>query len=436
LKVSLIQLGCPKNIVDGEWALGRILSKGHILTSYENADAVFINTCGFIEAAKRESIEVILNCIEDKKSGKIKKIYVFGCLSERYLKELKKEFPEVDGFFPLSVLPEAEEMLSEKKKTFRKKGQIIVPDFYYKRKRLTPNHYSYVKIGDGCSHNCSFCAIPIIRGKAVSRNREGILGELKKLCEEGVKEGILISQDLTAYGRERGDSILNLLRLIEESKTPEWIRLLYLYPTSITKEFVSIVKNSKKIVHYFDIPFQHASQRVLKSMKRGGAYSSYIKIIENIRKEIPDAAIRSSFIVGFPAEKREDFNELKRFLLEASIDHAGFFAYSKEEGTEAFSLKDEVSQEEKNERIMELASIQEKIVKEKNRQKIGRKYKVLIDGFSEETDLLLQGRTYFQSPDIDGVTLINKGECKVGEFFNIKITRVIGYDILGEVAYD
>lgn len=433
MKISLIQLGCPKNVVDGEWALGTILSKGHILTDYEDAEAVLINTCGFIDSAKEESLEAILDCVERKKKGKLKKIVVFGCLSERYQKELEEEFPEVDGFFPLSALGQAEKMLSENPHKF-KKGGLAIPDFYNKRFRITPLHYSYVKIGDGCGHKCSFCAIPLIRGKSVSRSRKGIIKELKLLAEEGVKEAILVSQDTTSYGREKEDSIANLLREIESVKTPKWIRLLYLYPTSITKEFIKIASQSSKIVPYFDIPFQHASRSVLKAMNRGGDYRSYIKLIEKIRKEIPDSAIRSSFIVGFPNEKKEDFEELKRFLLEASLDHAGFFVYSNEEGTKAFKLKDSVSKEEKEERLAEVASIQEKIAKKKNAQKVGKKYEVLIEGFYEETELLLRGRTYFQAPDIDGVTLINKGECKKGEFYKVKITKTIGYDILGEVV--
>lgn len=433
MKVSLIQLGCPKNVVDGEWVLGRLLNKGNTLSDYENADVVLINTCGFIDSAKEESLQAILNCIEDKKKGKLKKIIVFGCLSERYQKELEEEFPEVDGFFPLSVLPKAERMLSESHHKF-KKGGLVVPDFYKERFRITPSHYSYVKIGDGCDHKCSFCAIPFIRGKGVSRRREGIIKELKILAEEGIKEAILISQDTTSYGRDNGDSISNLLREIESSKTPKWIRLLYLYPTSITKEFISIVSQSSKIVRYFDIPLQHASKSVLRAMKRGGDYSFYIKLIERIRKELPDACIRSSFIVGFPNENKNDFEELKRFLQEASLDHAGFFIYSNEEGTEAFKLKDGVSQKEKEERLAELASIQEKIAKKKNAQRIGKKFEVLVEGFYEETDLLLKGRTYFQAPDIDGITLINKGECQKGDFSKVKITKTIGYDILGEVV--
>ncbi|MCX7830752.1 MAG: radical SAM protein, partial [Acidobacteria bacterium] len=276
MKVSLIQLGCPKNIVDGEWALGRILSKGNILTDYNDADVVLINTCGFIESAKEESVEAILNCIEDKKKGKIKKIIVFGCLSERYKEELEKEFPEVDAFFPLSALSKAEEMLFQSPKKFEK-GFLPVPDYYENRFRITPPHYAYVKIGDGCSHKCSFCAIPSIRGKSVSRSRKGIVKELETLAEEGVKEAILVSQDTTSYGREIGESIVNLLKDIETSATPKWIRLLYLYPTAITDEFISVISDSEKILHYFDIPFQHASQKVLKAMGRGGSISSYLR---------------------------------------------------------------------------------------------------------------------------------------------------------------
>lgn len=433
MKISLIQLGCPKNVVDGEWALGTILSNGHVLTTYEKAEVVLINTCGFIDSAKEESLETIIRCVERKKKGKLKKIIVFGCLSERYQKELEEEFPEVDGFFPLSALGQAEKMILENPPKF-KKGGLVVPDFYKKRHRITPHHYSYVKIGDGCNHGCSFCAIPLIRGRSVSRSREGILKELKIHAEEGVKEAILVSQDTTSYGRERGDAITNLLKEIEIAKTPKWIRLLYLYPTSITKDFISIVANSSKILPYFDIPFQHVSKSVLKAMNRGGDYNYYIKLIERIRKVIPDSAIRSSFIIGFPNEKKEDFEELKHFLKEASLDHAGFFVYSNEEGTKAFKLKDSVSQEEKEERLAEVAAIQEKIAKKKNAQKIGKKYEILIDGFYEESEFLLKGRAYFQAPEIDGITLINKGQCEKGEFFKVKITKALCYDILGEVV--
>lgn len=433
MKVTLIQLGCPKNVVDGEWALGRILSNGNVLSDYSNTETVLINTCGFIDKAKEESLEVILNCIEDKKKGKIKKIFVFGCLAERYLEQLRREFPEVDGFFPLSVLSKPEEMILGTSSNF-KRNQLIVPNFYEKRYRITPNHYAYVKIGDGCDHKCSFCSIPLIRGKSVFRKKESIIKELELLKEDGVKEAILVSQDNTSYGKKFNESIVSLLKTIEKSKTPQWIRLLYLYPTKITEDFISVVADSQKIIPYFDIPLQHVSKEVLSSMNRGGSYSFYIKLIEKIKKKIPEAALRSTFIVGFPTEKRRDFEELKKFIIEAELDNVGFFSYSKEEGTKSYFIKDRVHKKEKELRVLEVASIQETIAKKKNSEKIGKKYKILVEGFSEESDLLLQGRTYFQSPDIDGITLINKGECQKGEFSVVKIKKVLGYDLLGEIV--
>lgn len=432
MKISLIQLGCPKNIVDGEWVLNQIVNAGNVLVSYNEAECVLINTCGFIEDAKKESLDFIAQCVKDKIEGKIKKIVVFGCLSERYRDELLKGFPEVDGFFPLSAIKNAMRMLSESGEKF-KKGNLPLPQNYYRKIRFTPSHYAYLKIGDGCNHKCSFCAIPSIRGKEKWRNLSSVVRELKSLKNEGVKEAIIVAQDTTSY-HSGENSIVDLINLIEKSECPKWVRLMYLYPTKVTNKFLEAMKNSSKIIPYFDIPLQHISKKVLSSMGRTGSFSSYINLVEKIRKSFKDSCLRSTFIVGFPTETKDDFNELKEFLKDAELDNVGFFKYSKEEGTRSFSYKDEMSEEEKEERLSEVADLQRKISLKRNKAKIGKKYEVLVDGLYEESDLLCEGRAFFQSPEIDGKIILNKGEFKIGEFHTVKITRAFEYDLVGELC--
>ncbi len=432
MKISLIQLGCPKNIVDGEWVLNQIINAGNTLVPYNKAECVLINTCGFIEDAKKESLDVIAECIKDKIEGRIKKVVVFGCLSERYREELKKGFPEVDGFFPLSAIKNAVRMLSESGEKF-KKGNLPLEENYEREMRFTPSHYSYIKIGDGCNHKCTFCAIPSIRGKEKWRKSSSIVRELKFLKDEGVKEAIIVAQDTTSY-HSGESSIVDLIKLIEKAESPEWIRLMYLYPTKVTSKFLKAMKNASKILPYFDIPLQHISKTVLSSMGRAGSYASYIALVENIRKSFKDSCIRSTFIIGFPTETRDDFNELKKFLNDAELDNVGFFKYSKEEGTKSFSYKEEISEDEKEERLSEIADLQRKISLKKNRAKVGKKYEVLVDGVCEESDLLCEGRAFFQSPEIDGKIILNKGEFKIGKFHTVKIMRAFEYDLIGELC--
>lgn len=433
MKVSLIQLGCPKNIVDGEWVLGQLVKAGHQIVPYEDCEVVLINTCGFIEEAKEESLNVIFECIEDKKRGKLKKIIVFGCLAERYLDELKKELFEVDGIFPLSVISTATEMLTFKKKRL-KRGFLPLPEKYEDRFRITPSHYAYVKIGDGCEHKCSFCVIPKIRGKSSYRPIKYIVEELEQLADEGVKEAILVSQDSLSYGKNGEENIIKLIERLEKVKTPKWIRIMYLYPTKVNEKFIKTVANSTKVLPYFDLPLQHVSKKVLKDMKRGGSYKLFLNLIEKIRKEIKEAVIRSSFIVGFPTEGKRDFLELKRFILEAELDNVGFFKYSKEEGTEAFHLKNRVKKSVKEERFEELYLLQKEIVLKKNKEKLGKIFEVLVDGPSQEIDFFSEGRAYFQAPEIDNKIFINESNIKIGEFKKVKLKNFIEYDFIGEVV--
>lgn len=435
MKIALVQLGCPKNLVDGEWVLGQLLAEGHRLVSYEEAEAVLINTCGFIADAKEESLQNILEAVELKKKGVIRRVIVFGCLSERYRDELAREIPEVDGFFPLSAISDASSMLGKPVSGGFARGKTPLPETYRPRLRLTPPHVAYVKIGEGCGHSCSFCAIPKIKGRPQSRSLRSVVEELKEASAEGVMEAILISQDTTAWQGGGGEqSLVDMIRAIGRSEAPQWVRVLYLYPSKVTSNLLEVWADSSPILPYFDIPLQHVSKKVLETMKRAGSYKSYMKLIEKIRKAFDEPCIRSSFIVGFPNEKKADHKELISFLKDAELDNVGFFEYSREEGTPACKLGDKVSSAVKRERLEEAAAVQREISARKNNAKVGRAYEVLVEGVSEESDLLLEGRAWFQAPEIDGKTYITKGKAVAGRFSSVKITDSHHYDLAGEIV--
>jgi ribosomal protein S12 methylthiotransferase len=434
VKIALVQLGCPKNLVDGEWVVGQLAAGGHSLVPYEDAEAVLINTCAFINDAKQESLEKIVEAVELKREGKIKKVIVFGCLSERYRIDLKEELPEVDGFFPISAIDRALSMLTAGDDEFPP-GKIPLPELYASRLRLTPPHLAYVKIAEGCDHLCSFCAIPGIRGKFRSRSQKAILAELKAARGEGVKEAVLVAQDSSGWkDGKSGKTLADLIEGIEKSESPDWVRVLYLYPSKVTKNLLEVWSGAGKVLPYFDIPLQHSSKSVLESMRRAGSYKSHIRLIEKIRKTVGDPCIRSSFIVGYPTEKQSDFNEMVRFLKEAELDNVGFFEYSKEEGTLSYAIPDKVGKRRREERLKELVEIQREISFAKNKARLGKKFKVLVEGVSRESDLLLEGRAYFQAPEIDGKTYITKGNAAEGAFAEVKITNAHHYDLAGEIA--
>jgi len=431
MKIGVISLGCPKNLVDTENVMGLLNLSGAELTGdIENADVILINTCGFIDAAKEESINTILEAVQLKETDKKKKVIVTGCLVERYKDELEKEIPEVDMFIDLKNEFNIPEFIGLKKEN--------VENPYINRIITTPRHTAYIKISEGCDHTCSFCAIPNIRGKHRSRSIESIVEEAKFLADTGVRELNIVSQDTSFYGVDiYGKPMLwKLINELEKVEGIDWIRLYYLYPTTVDEDFIKAIRDSEKVVRYFEMPIQHSEDRILKDMMRGYRKRRIEKILEWKEKHIPDAAIRTSVIVGFPTEKEEDFIALKEFIRNSEFDWLGVFTYSHEEGTPAYSrFEDIIPEEEKIRRRNEIVEVQEEITERKNRELIGKEVDVLIDGFSQEWETLPIGRTYRSAYDIDGVVYIETTEpLNPGQFVKIKIKDVMDrYDLIGEV---
>lgn len=426
-KVNIITLGCSKNMVDSEVLSGQLVAN-EIDTVHENDktdhNIVIINTCGFIEKAKEESINTILSNVELKKKGKLDKVYVTGCLSERYKANLEKEIPEVDAYFGTMELP-----LILKKFEADYKGELIG-----ERLLSTPQHYAYMKISEGCNRTCSFCAIPLMRGKHVSRSIESLVDEAKKLVQRGVKEIMLIAQELTYYGLDiyKERELPRLLHALADVKGLEWIRLHYAYPSKFPIEIIDVMKERKNICNYLDIPLQHASNNMLKAMKRQITREEMEDLINKIREKIPGICIRTTLIAGFPGETRADVEELKTFLEKMRFDRVGIFTYSHEEQTSAYDLEDDVPAEEKEERAREIMELQQDISLEKNLKKVGQVMKVLVD--KKEAGRYI-GRTEFDSVEVDNEVIIqSEKRLKIGEFVNVKITKAFDYDLEGEVV--
>ncbi len=419
MKIALVSLGCSKNLVDSEILLGKLRSCGVSITpNVEEADVVIVNTCGFIEDSKRESIETIIDIAD---SGK--RVIAMGCLVERYKEELSKELHEAEALFGVNSW---EEIISHLKLHPTEKA-------VHPRLISTPHSYAYLKIAEGCNRQCSFCAIPKIRGKHISRAKEDIVQEAEYLASLGVKEIDIVSQDTTYYGRDLYGKgyFIELLRELEKVKGIEWIRLLYLYPTEVDSELIEFIRNSEKVLPYFDIPLQHVSDRVLRSMRRGYTEKFIRNLIEEIYNRIPEAVIRTTFIVGYPGESHRDFEHLRRFVEEGYIHWMGVFTYSHEENTHAYSLKDDVPREEKEIRREELMRIQKEITKSKNESYIGKKLKVLVDGKAEEFPIPV-GRAYIHAPEVDGVVYIqSETPLQEGELYEVLIDRAEDYDLVG-----
>ncbi len=425
MKFSVISLGCPKNLVDTEYILGKLkASDATFVANPEEADIILINTCGFIDPAKEESIDTILEAVNLKEKDPNKKVVVTGCLVERYKEELKKEIPEVDLFVDLR-----EELKIPEKLGLKPKEETF-------RLLTTPKHTAYLKISEGCDHTCAFCAIPNIRGRHKSKPIPTLVDEAKRLADLGVKELNIVSQDTSYYGYDiYGKPMLwKLINELEKIEGIRWIRLFYLYPTTVNEEFIKQIRDHEKIVNYFEMPIQHSEDKILKDMMRGYRRKKIEQILNWKEKYIPDAAIRTSVIVGFPTETEEDFKNLKRFLRDAKFDWLGVFEYSYEEGTPAFEkYEDLIPPEEKVRRKNEITELQEKITEEKNRQLIGKQMEILVDGFSEEWEILPIGRTYRSGYEIDGITYIETTEpVKPGEFVKGTIKDVV--DLVDTVA--
>jgi ribosomal protein S12 methylthiotransferase len=424
-KINIITLGCSKNLVDSEVLMGQLRAANVdvVNDSDEPADIVVVNTCGFINDAKEESIDTILRYAEAKKDGRVGKVYVMGCLSQRYRKELEAEMLEVDGFYGVNDLPEILNAL----------GVDYKKELTGERLLTTPSHYAYLKISEGCNKKCSFCAIPLIRGKHISRPIEDLIHEAALLAEKGVKELILIAQDLTYYGYDLYGKrkLASLLESLCKIEGIEWIRLHYAYPSDFPLELADVIRNNPKICNYLDIPLQHIGDEILKSMKRGVTGEKTRRLLKALREKNPGIALRTSLIVGYPDETDEHFEELKVFVKEQRFDRLGVFIYSPEENTSAWEIQDNVPEDVKQSRMEEIMEIQQEISLEKNQGKIGNEYKVLIDRKEGE---YFVGRSEYDSPEVDNEILIESAVTLItGNFYQVIIDRADYFDLYGTI---
>jgi ribosomal protein S12 methylthiotransferase len=479
MKIGFVSLGCPKNLVDSEVMLGLAKRAGHTLTpDPAEADVLVVNTCSFIEPARQESIDAILEMAAHKAGGRCRRLVVTGCMAERYGEELRKDIPEIDALLGTDEVPRIVEAVEGAQTVpgrpsglprpragqatvgvplLRKDGRAVpmpsvapVPVFTGRSKSsallnylyddrsprvlTTPAHLAYVKIAEGCNYKCAFCIIPRLRGRYRSRSSDSILREARELAAAGVKELLLVSQDTTYFGNDRGerDALGRLLRELNGVEGLEWIRLLYLYPTTVTASTLSAIAECEKVCKYVDLPLQHASDSVLKRMRRPGTRAGYARLIRRIRRTIPGVALRTTFIVGFPGETDREFEHLRRFVEAMKFDHVGVFTYSHEEGTPAGRLKDDVPRRVKHRRQRALMTLQKRIVTAANRRRIGERVSVLVDGPSPEHPLVLRGRLPGQAPDIDSVVYLSEADpaiCRPGTVVAAEVVAARGYDL-------
>ena len=423
-KINVVTLGCSKNLYDSEVLISQLKANNKNVVHEGDGNIVVINTCGFIDNAKQQSIDTILEYSDKKNQGKIDKLYVTGCLSERYKDDLEKEIPDVDKYFGTTDLPH---LLKHLRADY--KSELIGERFL-----STPKNYAYLKISEGCDRKCSFCAIPLMRGKHKSRSMEDILHEAKKMASQGVKEIILIAQELTYYGLDlyKERSISKLLKKLCDLEGLEWVRLHYAYPSGFPNELIDTIKNEEKICNYLDIPLQHISDEILKSMRRGSTKLKTNNLITNLRKQIPEISIRTTLIVGYPGETKTHFKELCDWVKEMKFERLGCFKYSHEENTHAYNLVDDVTEIEKQRRLEKIMSIQKEISRELNQKKIGNEIKCLIDRFESGYYI---GRSEYDSPDVDNNILIKSDNIhlRIGEFYNVIIDDASDYDLFGSI---
>ncbi len=432
--IGVISLGCDKNRVDTEKMLA-ILGSDKITQDQEDAQIIIVNSCAFLESSRKEAIETVFEVNELRKTGKLEKIVLTGCMPQKFVSEMFDEFKEVDVFLgtgDYEFLPEAIELAYQgervnfvgKAKEFKEKKRVVT----------TPLHYAYLKIADGCDNHCTYCLIPSIRGKYRSEKEEDLLAEAQSLGD--VKELILVAQDVTRYGEDiNGENkFVELLQKLSALDNIGSIRILYCYPDKLTDELIAEIRNNDKIIKYLDIPLQHADPAVLKRMNRKGTGEGYLALIAKLRKEIPDIAIRSTFIAGFPGETEEQFENLLDFIKEAKLTNAGFFAYSREEGTAAYRLPDQIDEKVKQSRVKKLYAAQKKVSGERNKSLVGKRIKVICDGVDYDKQSFF-GRAYFSAPEIDGkVYFTYDGEIQQGEYYDVKITKADAYDLYGAVT--
>lgn len=424
-RINVVTLGCSKNVYDSEVLMGQLKASGKDVVHEQEGNVVVINTCGFINNAKEESVNTILDFMQKKEAGEVDKVFVTGCLSERYKPDLQKEIPNVDQYFGTTELPSLLKAL----------GADYKHELIGERLTTTPKNYAYLKIAEGCDRPCSFCAIPLMRGKHRSTPIEDLVTEAEKLAANGVKELILIAQDLTYYGLDlyKKRNLAELLEHLVKVEGIEWIRLHYAFPTGFPMDVLDVMKREPKICNYLDIPLQHISDAILKSMRRGTTQGKTTKLLEDFRKKVPEMAIRTTLIVGYPGETQEDFEMLRDWVKEMRFERLGCFTYSHEENTHAFNLEDDVPEEVKIERANEIMEIQSQISWELNQAKIGQEFKVVID--RKEGNYFV-GRTEYDSPDVDNEVLIDATTTylKTGEFARIKVIEAEDFDLYGEVV--
>jgi len=455
MKIGMVSLGCPKNLVDSEVMLGLAQKDGHVLTrDAADADVLVVNTCAFIDKAKQESIDTILEMAEHKKTGACQRLIVTGCMAERYREELQAQIPEIDAVLGTGEVPKIVDAIGGgsglipllrsngepvKPTGDRRPKTVDLPDYLYDantpRLLATPRHYAYVKIAEGCDYKCAFCIIPTLRGNYRSRSIESVVQEAERLAESGVKELLLISQDTSFYGVDRGErgSLPRLLRALNRIDGLEWVRMLYLYPTTIGDDVLEAMAESEKVCRYIDLPLQHASDRVLKRMKRPGTRASYEKLLDRIRARVPAVTLRTTFIVGFPGETIDDYAELESFVKTIEFDHVGVFTYSHEEGTSAHGLADDVPAGLKRRRQAGVMRLQKQVVRRAHRRRVGQQVKVLVDGPAAEHDLVLRGRLEGQAPEIDPqvyLTECDPSAFSPGQFVQAEVVSSRGYDLL------
>ncbi len=439
-KVGFMSLGCPKNLVDSEVMLGHLKLKGFSITNrLEEAEILVVNTCGFIESAKQESIEAILEAASMKQKGACRKLVVAGCMVERYRDQLLSDMPEIDACMGTRDIEHIAEVIGATDRLFEpERNPAYLYDEHSPRLLSMSKTSAYLKISEGCDHACAFCAIPAIRGPQRSRTLGSIVAEARQLVDQGVLEINLVGQDTTDYGRDLGDPDLleKLVRALGGVDGLRWFRIHYSYPNRLTDGLLRAMAETESCAKYLDLPLQHADARVLKSMARGGGAATFLKLLQKIRHTVPGVFIRSNFIVGFPPETDEAFEVLKHFLDEARFEHVGVFTYSMEEGTPAYVLGDPVLERTKQKRKRILMELQQKISRAKNQALEGRVLEVLVEGVHEETGLVFKGRHQGQAPEVDGNVLIVGGEPKVDTIQSVRITKGHAYDLVGEVVED
>jgi ribosomal protein S12 methylthiotransferase len=442
VKIGFVSLGCPKNLVDSEVMMGQLVASGHQLTAQpEEAEILVVNTCSFIDPAKQESIDTILEMAQHKKTGRAQKLIVAGCLVERYRGDILSQLPEVDALVGTNELDKIVAICND----YDTSGAAPAEPYLYHdltpRILATPRHYAYVKISEGCDHPCTFCVIPQYRGKNRSRQFESVVLEASRLFGQGIREINLIGQDTTAYGEDLGikDGLAKLLARLAQIETnhEKWVRFLYAYPNRVSARLLDTLAEHAALVKYIDMPLQHASASVLKRMKRGGGAEIFLQLIDRIRRTIPGVTVRTSFIAGFPGETEADFEELCQFVTAAQFERVGVFEYSDEDTSASFHLDNKVEPKLIRARKRKLMSLQKRISRAKNRKLVGQEFRVLVEGPSQETELLWECRTTAQAPEIDGVCYINDfGNVPPlpGQFRQYRVTEAHEYDLVGELV--